>query len=196
MNKSTEIGLQDLLFNGAIACLLLFIIFAIKANGFAVISALSGNNNLGEFQSNSSLPIKSEAIDGEMISYRKVLIEGVDASLHNTFLNGQFWQWNVSNGKIEESIQLIDNNVVLIASFTNHPEKLSLQLNANFSQQCKVKVFFIEGANQLEGRMNANKGTCSINKGKYSLRDLKINFSLDDDFQTQGVCSSNIVKIN
>ena len=66
MNKSTEIGLQDLLFNGAIACLLLFIIFAIKANGFAVISALSGDY--------SSLPIKSEAIDKS----RKVLIEGVD----------------------------------------------------------------------------------------------------------------------
>ena len=196
MNKSTEIGLQDLLFNGAIACLLLFIIFAIKANGFAVISALSGNNDLGKYQSNSSLPIKGDALDGKMISYRKVLIKGLGSAYHKSLLNQEVWKWEITNGEIEESIEFIGDDVVLIASFTNHPSKLKLNLSINSPKKHIIKVSFIEGANKIESRMGNNEGTCSINKGSYRLSNINISFLLDSDFQSDGICNDNIVKVN
>ena len=164
MNKSAEIGLQDLLFNGAISCLLLFIIFAIKANGYAVISSLAGVGDQGKYQSNTSLPINNEVLQGEMISYRKVHVQGLGLGYRENLLNKNGWTW-VTDGKIRQSIEFVGNDVVFIASYITHPSNLKLKLSIPSPVPYNVSAFVTEGESAIQGRLDSAAGTCSISMG-------------------------------
>lgn len=195
MNKSTETGLQDLLFNGAVACLLIFIIYAIKANGYAVISSLSSSGDTGRYQATASLPLETEKVEGLMISYRKVHIQGLSEHLIDQVQGGAGWEWQ-TNGEIEESVELVDNGLILSASFVNHPNSLKLVLSVGSSVKHNLSVYVIEGARIVEGRTGSEIGKCQLSLGGQSLSDLVVTFQLIPDFESAGVCNEEIIRLS
>jgi len=195
MNKSTETGLQDLLFNGAVACLLLFIIYAIKANGYAVISSLSSDGDTGKYQATASLPIETEKVEGEMISYRKVHIKGLTEQQANQVLRGVGWEWQTS-GEIEESVELVDNGIILSVSFVNHPSLLKLVISLGSSVKHNLSVYVIEGAGIMEERTGSENGRCQLSLGGQSLSGLEVTFRLIPDFESEGVCDEQIIMLS
>lgn len=195
MNKSTETGLQDLLFNGAVGCLLLFIIYAIKANGFSVIQSIADNGVTGEYQANASLPIDSEKLNGEMISYRKVYIDGLTETQQQQMLNGDYWAWEGKDIQ-DRSVQPFKNGVVLSVSFTKHPKPLRLNLSLASASRHNLNFILIEGEELMGERVNKQPGGCRLKKGGQYINNLEIEFNLLPDYRIGDTCRDELIKLN
>ncbi|WP_339607174.1 hypothetical protein [uncultured Roseivirga sp.] len=161
-DNNEDIGYHDLLFNSAVACILLFIIFSVKVGGSAAASSVGSAS--GTMSSAYSI-IPSEKT-GEMITLRMVSISGLSNAtikeMKEMLLNDdRLTSWEVSAEPFADSSipreQVYFNNGTAIFSvalaklnspnvqFTLNPEVISLS-----NGPVKVKGLVIEGASSLE----------------------------------------------
>jgi hypothetical protein len=105
--NNDETGLQDLLFNGAIACFLLFIVIGINLTGFSLYSSANGEQ-VADYSSKFSLPIKTEHLKGKMKVAYFVQIKpdsklGESAKIRSMYAaNKSNFKWNAGSFKAEE----------------------------------------------------------------------------------------------
>ena len=95
--ENEDIGLQDLLFNAAVGCILLFIIFSIQIGGDTILKLHSTANKGGYYSGTSSLPIPSKLLKGKMKTVRIVELSNLDSEIVEIFeRNPSIGQWNIS----------------------------------------------------------------------------------------------------
>lgn len=161
-DNNEDIGYHDLLFNSAVACILLFIIFSVKVGGSAAASSVG---NASGTMSNAYSIVPSE-MTGEMITLRMVSISGLSNTtieeMKEKLLNdGSLVFWEAQMEPFEDSsiptkqVYFKDGTAIFSIAlaklnspnvqFTLNPGVISLS-----NGPVKVKGMVIEGASSLE----------------------------------------------
>ncbi|MEM9680843.1 MAG: hypothetical protein AAF901_11015 [Bacteroidota bacterium] len=162
---------------------MLFIIFAIRTNGQAVISHLGVDGQSGKFQSTASMPLPTEELEGKMISYRRIILKELPPELRNTMLMGQGWEWKDADG-LSSFVEEVENDIILSIAFTQHPANLALELNLRNTSLYQVFVEIIEGSAKIGARMSDDtfNGACHFNTGEFAryrkIEKLRLQFRL------------------
>lgn len=194
--SNEDIGYHDLLFNSAVACILLFIIFSVKVGANAVTSSIGSSD--GALSSSYSI-IPSELL-GEMISVRMVKISGISDStqtiVKNWFLDNRdssAWQFkseNVVNSNIPLQQVYFEADAIvfiLILSKLSDPQvnfKLDPMIIPQSEGAINVQGIILEGASSLDNR-EAFKGFYGTEIKHRNPSNVEVEFKVvgDDSFE-------------
>lgn len=161
-DNKLDTGFQDLLFNGAIACILLFIIIGIRQQGRSVV-AQQAENNFGEFTDKYSLPIPVEDVDsGQMQTVRIVELSGfskkkfveIEDKITSGLLDIAHWDIISSNSDTVMNIQrqiYTYNNRLVFALITREVEQPTIRFNM-IENNLLYGVHFDVIARMIEGK--------------------------------------------
>jgi hypothetical protein len=161
-SKNQDIGLQDLLFNSAVACILLFIIFSIKIGGDSILQLYNNANKGGKFTGTVSLPVPNAKVKGKMQTIRMVELGDLGQDILNKFKDDMtIGSWNVKDAfgddyDAERQVYFPkgENKVVyMLVTDTAPDSEITFSIKSSkipSSTRLTIRARMIEGASMMQ----------------------------------------------
>ncbi|QHI36414.1 hypothetical protein IMCC3317_17770 [Kordia antarctica] len=187
MNESAKIGFQDLLFNSAVACILLFIIFSLKVGGKSL-----ANSDVDEIGINSSagndinLPIPSEKIKGKMTSIKIVEIAELSTKELNNYKekfrkNNQGFEWTNIDDKKDQRVIFFKNKIQFLGYHINDQNNIEFKLTDPVFQNGVIRTAIIEASSLLTNKKDKFNGYKAYNENfTCTSESIRVEFNIKD----------------